>query len=63
MNGRYAVVGAGWISQIAFLPGIELTGNSTATALVSGSAKNAAKLAVPLDADAAVGANWAEAHD
>ena len=25
--------------------------------------ENAAKLAVPLDADAAVGANWAEAHD
>ena len=25
--------------------------------------ENAAKLEVPLDADAAVGANWAEAHD
>ena len=45
MTVRYAVVGAGWISQIAFLPGIGLTGNSMATALVSGSAQNAVKLA------------------
>ena len=45
MTVRYAVVGAGWISQIAFLPGVSLTGNSTVTALVSGSARNAGKLA------------------
>ncbi len=45
MNVRYAVVGAGRISQIAFLPGVHLTGNSRATALVSGSARNAGKLA------------------
>ena len=25
---RYAVVGIGWISQTAFLPGVEHTGNS-----------------------------------
>ncbi len=45
MTVRYAVVGAGWISQIAFLPGVRLTGNSATTALVSGSAQNAGKLA------------------
>lgn len=45
MTVRYAVVGAGWISQIAFLPGVSLTGNSATTALVSGSARNARKLA------------------
>jgi predicted dehydrogenase len=39
------VVGAGWISQEAFMPGVSQTGNSTITAIVSGSAKNAAKLA------------------
>ena len=33
---RYAVVGAGWISQAAFLPGVEHTGNSEVTALVTG---------------------------
>ena len=42
---RYAVVGAGWISQIAFLPGAALTGNSTTTAIVSGNPEGAAKLA------------------
>ena len=42
---RYAVVGAGWIAQEAFMPGVSQTGNSTITAIVSGSAKNAAKLA------------------
>ena len=33
---RYAVVGAGWISQIAFMPGVDLTGNSKMTAIVTG---------------------------
>lgn len=33
---RYAVVGAGWITQEAFLPGIHQTGNSRVQALVSG---------------------------
>ena len=45
MTVRYAVVGAGWISQIAFLPGVGQAGNSKATALVSGSAQLAGKLA------------------
>lgn len=42
---RYAVVGTGWISQIAFMPGIPQTGNSEMTAIVSGNPGNAAKLA------------------
>ena len=42
---RYAVVGTGWISQIAFLPSIAQTGNSEVTALVSGNRANAGKLA------------------
>lgn len=42
---RYAVVGAGWISQEAFLPAIALTENSALGAIVSGSAGNAKKLA------------------
>lgn len=42
---RYAVVGAGWISQIAFMPGIDQTGNSEMTAIVSGNRANAEKLA------------------
>ena len=33
---RYAVVGVGWIAQAAFMPGVEHTGNSEMTALVSG---------------------------
>ncbi len=33
---RYAVVGVGWISQTALLPGVEHTGNSEVVALVSG---------------------------
>ncbi|MEP1929907.1 MAG: Gfo/Idh/MocA family oxidoreductase [Paracoccaceae bacterium] len=45
MTIRYAVVGAGWISQIAFLPGVDPTGNSKTTALVSGNAKKAQMLA------------------
>jgi len=42
---RYAVVGAGWISQAAFLPGVALSGNSVVTALVTGDAVKAAALA------------------
>ncbi len=45
MTVRYAVVGAGWISQIAFLPAVGLTGNSRVTAIVSGSVQNASRLA------------------
>ena len=33
---RYAVVGAGWISQEAFLPGLAQSGNSCVTAIVTG---------------------------
>lgn len=36
---RYAVVGAGWISQEAFLPAVALTGNSRIQSLVSGHAR------------------------
>jgi predicted dehydrogenase len=42
---RYAIVGAGWISQIAFMPGVEQTGNSEITAIVSGNREGAEKLA------------------
>lgn len=33
---RYAIVGAGWISQTALLPGVDHTGNSEVTAIVTG---------------------------
>ena len=33
---RYAIVGAGWISQTALLPGVEHTGNSVVTTIVTG---------------------------
>lgn len=42
---RYAVVGAGWISQIAFMPSVAQTGNSEMTAIVTGNAEKAAQLA------------------
>jgi predicted dehydrogenase len=42
---RYAVVGAGWISQEAFLPAVEQTGNSEVAAIVSGNAAKAKQLA------------------
>jgi len=42
---RYAVVGAGWISQTAFMPAVPLTKNSQITALISGSPKRAQELA------------------
>ncbi len=42
---RYAVVGAGWISQIAFLPSIAQTPNAVVTAIVSGNSEGSAELA------------------
>jgi len=42
---NYAVVGAGWISQIAFLPGVKQSGNSRVAAIVSGDRAKAAQLA------------------
>ena len=41
---RYAVVGAGWISQAAFMPGVALTRNSVMTAIVTGDQKKAEAL-------------------
>ena len=41
---RYAVVGIGWISQTAMLPGVEHTGNSEVVAFVSGHEEKAAKV-------------------
>lgn len=41
---RYAVVGAGWISQAAFMPGVAHTGNSTMTAIVTADQKKAEAL-------------------
>jgi predicted dehydrogenase len=41
---RYAVVGLGWISQAAFMPGVEHTGNSEMVALVTGHEEKAKKL-------------------
>jgi predicted dehydrogenase len=42
---NYAVVGAGWISQQAFLPGVVQSGNSRVAAIVSGDRAKAARLA------------------
>lgn len=42
---RYAVVGAGWISQEAFMPAVAVTGNSRMQAIVSGSPEAAQRLA------------------
>jgi len=42
---RYAVVGAGWISQEAFMPGVAQTGNSEIAAIVSGNLERAKALA------------------
>ncbi len=41
---RYAVVGAGWIAQGYFMPGVHKTGNSELTALVTGDPKKARAL-------------------
>jgi predicted dehydrogenase len=42
---KYAVVGAGWISQQAFLPGVGQSANSKVTAMVTGDPDKAARLA------------------
>jgi predicted dehydrogenase len=42
---RYAVVGAGWISQEAFMPSVDQTKNSVIVAIVTGNRTNALKLA------------------
>ena len=42
---RYAVVGAGWIAQAVFMPGVAQTENSVLTALVTGDPKKARLLA------------------
>ena len=42
---RYAVVGAGWISQEAFLPGVWQTENSVISAIVTGSEEKGRRLA------------------
>lgn len=42
---RYAVLGAGWISQTAFIPAVSLLENSQITAIVSGSPERARSLA------------------
>lgn len=41
---RYGVVGAGWISQAAFMPGVAQTKNSRLTALVTGDRKKSEAL-------------------
>ena len=41
---RYAVVGAGWISQAAFMPGVKTTGNSVLSAIVTGDHRKAEAL-------------------
>ena len=42
---RYAVVGTGYISQDAFMPSVDGTGNSCMTAIISGNPEGARKLA------------------
>ena len=42
---NYAVVGAGWISQQAFLPGVGQSGNARVAAIVTGDRAKAARLA------------------
>jgi predicted dehydrogenase len=46
---RYAVVGAGWISQEAFMPGVAQTGNSEMVAIVTGNREKGEKLAAFYD--------------
>ncbi len=52
---RYAVVGAGWIAQEDFMPGVEHTGNSVMTALVSGDPEKGRELARKYDIEHVVG--------
>lgn len=42
---RHAVYGAGWIAQEDFMPGVEHTGNSEMTAIVTGDQEKARALA------------------
>ncbi len=49
---RYAVVGIGWISQAAMLPGIAHTGNSEVVAFVTGHEEKAKKVAEKYDVHA-----------
>ena len=42
---RYAIVGAGWISQEAFMPAVAQTGNSAISAIVTGNKEAASRLA------------------
>src|SRR6267154_4948040 len=51
----YAVVGAGWISQQAFLPGVVQSGNSRVAAIVTGDRAKAARLADFYDIGMVVG--------
>jgi predicted dehydrogenase len=46
---RYAVVGAGWIAQEDFMPGVEHTGNSVMTAIVTGDQEKARQLGKKYD--------------
>lgn len=46
---RYAVVGAGWIAQEDFMPGVAHTGNSVMTAIVTGDPEKARELAKMYD--------------
>jgi hypothetical protein len=46
---RYAVVAGGWISQGAFMPGVDQTRNSVMTALVTGDPIKADQLAALYD--------------
>lgn len=52
---RYAVVGAGWISQEAFLPAVHAVPNSEVVALVSGNTSSAEKLAAFHDIPQVIG--------
>ncbi len=52
---NYAVVGAGWIAQEAFLPGVAQSGNSRVTAIVTGDRAKAARLADFYGIEAIVG--------
>jgi predicted dehydrogenase len=49
---RYAVIGLGWISQAALLPGVEHTGNSEVVAFVTGDEEKAAKVGEKYGVDA-----------
>jgi predicted dehydrogenase len=46
---RYAVMGAGWIAQEDFMPGIQHTGNSQITAIITGDGDKARALAGKYD--------------